>query len=58
MHSFSLNHGFIPLSFSDKVLMRHILNEHPRGSAININSGCPNSDWVNVLYYYVIELSS
>jgi len=24
---------------------------------MNINSGCPNSKWVNGPYYYVIELS-
>jgi len=31
--------------------MRHILNGHPRGSVININSGCPNSKRVNGPYH-------
>ena len=73
LHSFSLNHGFIPLGFpgkvfnwvdydtkgfctifpplefflteffSTKVLMRHILDGHPRGSVMNIISGCPQT---------------
>ena len=73
LHSFSLNHGFIPLSFpgkvfneadydtkgcctlfpslkffptgffSSKVLMRYILDGHPRGSVMNIISGCPQT---------------
>jgi len=73
MHSFSLNHGFIPLGFPGKVfnevdydtkgcctlfpslrffpngffvskiLMRHILDGHPKESVINIPiSGCPS----------------
>jgi len=37
--------------YFSKVLMRHILNEHPRESVININSGCPNNKWVNGPYY-------
>jgi len=72
LHSFSLNHGFIPLGFSGKVfnetyydtkgccthfpslrffpiefflgkvLIRHILDRHLRGSVTNIPiSGCP-----------------
>jgi len=36
--------------YFSKVLMRHILNGHSRGSVININSGCPNSKWVNESY--------
>ena len=66
LHSFSLNHGFIPLGFpgtlfpsliffpigffSGKVLMRHILDRHPRGSVMNIINGCPYNNWVIVLY--------
>jgi hypothetical protein len=49
---FFLHYNFFSTGFYfSKVLMRHILDGHPRGSVININSGCPNSKWVNGLYY-------
>jgi len=82
LHSVSLNHGFVPLSFPDKVfnetdyhtqkryctlfpsleffiirffssmvLMRHILNGHPRGSVMNIISGCPYNKYDNGPYW-------
>ena len=36
---------FFPIwFFSSKILMRHILDEHPRGSVMNIISGCPYSN--------------
>jgi len=46
---------FFPTGFfSSKVLMRHILDEHPRGSVMNIISGCPYNNWVIGSYYYII----
>ena len=42
---------FFPIGFfSGKVLMRHILDRHPRGSVMNIINGCPYNNWVIVLY--------
>ena len=48
---FSFTRFFSLGFYSSKVLMRHILNGHPRGSVININSGCPNSKRVNGPYH-------
>ena len=43
---------FFPIRFfSSKILMRLILDGHPRASVMNIINGCPYNKLVNGLYY-------